>query len=83
MYPFGLLELFTILFISSKNIANKALKALQAGNNLIITTDFEESFNEIKTGLDNGEITEEDINKLVFKVIAWKYYKGLMIENDK
>lgn len=68
---------------ASKNIANKALKALQAGNNLIITTDFEESFNEIKTGLDNGEITEEDINKLVFKVIAWKYYKGLMIENDK
>lgn len=68
---------------ASKNIANKALKALKAGNNLIITTDYEESFNEIKTGLENGKITEEEINKLVFKVLAWKYYKGLIIENDK
>lgn len=68
---------------ASKNIGNKALKALKAGNDLIITTDYEESFNEIKSGLENGEITEEEINRLVFRVLAWKYYKGLIIENDK
>lgn len=68
---------------ASKNIGNKYVKALKAGNDLIITTDYKESFNEIKSGLENGEITEEDINKLAFRVLAWKYYKGLIIENDK
>lgn len=68
---------------ASKNIGNKYVKALKAGNDLIITTDYEESFNEIKLGLENGEITEEDINKLAFRVLAWKYYKGLIIENIK
>ncbi|MBE6159762.1 MAG: beta-hexosaminidase [Lactobacillales bacterium] len=61
------------------NISNKSLKALLAGNNLIITTDYKESFNEIKSAINNNELSEDTIDKLVFKVLAWKYYKGLFL----
>ena len=64
-------------------IADVAVFAVKAGNNLIITTDYEESFNSIKTAVNDGEITEEDIDELVFRTLAWKYYKGLMFNNVK
>ena len=64
-------------------IVDVAVFAVRAGNNLIITTNYEESFNSIKTAVKDGEITEDDIDKLVFKVLAWKYYKGLMFQNLK
>lgn len=64
-------------------IADVAVFAVKAGNNLIITTDYEESFNSIKEAVEDGEVTEEDIDELVFKVLAWKYYKGLMFNNLK
>lgn len=68
---------------ATSGIADASAFAVKAGNNLIITTDYEESFNSIKTALDDGEITEKDIDELVFKVLAWKYYKGLMFEKLK
>lgn len=61
------------------NIDDKAIKALLADNNLIITTNYEESFNEIKNAINNNELSEDTIDKLVFKVLAWKYYKGLFL----
>lgn len=61
------------------NIDNTTLKALLAGNNLIITTDYDESFNEIKSAINNNELSEDTIDKLAFKVLAWKYYKGLFL----
>ncbi len=60
------------------NISNKTYLSVKAKNNLIITSNYEESFNEIKTNLDNGKITEQEIDELVLKNIAWKYYKGLL-----
>lgn len=65
------------------SIDNSTVKALLAGNDLIITTDYEKSINEIKTALNNGTISEELINKEAFRVLAWKYYKGLMLNNYK
>ncbi len=64
-------------------IDNPTTKAILAGNDLIITTDYEKSINEIKTALKNGTIDEKTINKLAFRNLAWKYYKGLMFENEK
>ncbi len=66
-----------------KNINDPTVKALLAGNDLIITTDYEESFNEIKTAINDGDISEELINKTALKVLAWKYYKGLMFDMHK
>lgn len=62
-------------------IENKTLKALLAGNDLIITADYEESINEIKTAIKNKTIDENLINKSAFRILAWKYYKGLMFQN--
>lgn len=64
-------------------IADVSAFAVKAGNNLIITTDYEESFNSIKTAIEDGDITKQQIDKLAFKVLAWKYYKGIMFNNLK
>lgn len=61
-----------------KDIPNKSLKSLMAGNDLLITTNYLESIEEIKGGIDRGEITEEDLDKHVIRVLAWKYDKGLL-----
>ncbi len=64
-------------------IDNATVKALLAGNDLIITTDYEKSFNEIKEALNTKIIDETLIDKLAFRIVAWKYYKGLMFEINK
>lgn len=65
------------------NIDNKVVKAILAGNDLIITTDYEESIKQINNALEDGTITEALIDKLAFRALAWKYYKGLMFEYQK
>ena len=64
-------------------IENAPVKALLAGNDMLIVTDVKESFEKIKEGLANNNLNENLINKLTFKVLAWKYYKGLMYEYEK
>lgn len=63
------------------SINNATIKAILSGNDLIITTDYIESINEIKTAINDGTISEDLIDKLAFRVLAWKYYKGLMFIN--
>lgn len=63
------------------NIDNATIKAILSGNDLIITTDYKKSINEIKNALNLGLISENQINKLAFRVLAWKYYKGLMFDS--
>jgi beta-N-acetylhexosaminidase len=62
------------------NISNKVLKALTKGNDLIILSDYDEAFKEISNALINNSISEELIDYHVFRILAWKYYKGLMID---
>ncbi len=61
-----------------KNVANIGGKALAAGNDLIITSDVATTFGQIKTSLANGSVKEEALNRAVFRILAWKYYKGLL-----
>lgn len=68
---------------ATKSIDNKVTKALLAGNDLVIVTDYLESMNDIKSSIDDNTISEELIDKLAFRVLAWKYYKGLLFENRK
>jgi len=68
---------------ATSSIDSAHVKAVLAGNDLIITTDYAGAFNEIKSAVNNGTISENQIDRLVFRVLAWKYYKGLMIENNK
>ena len=62
----------------SKYVDNPNVEAVKAGNNLLITTDYKTSFNDIKEAYNNNEISEDEINEAVVKVLAWKYSLGLL-----
>lgn len=59
------------------NIENKYLKAVLAGNNILIVTDYKNAYNEILNAYKNKQISDTLIDYLVSKNIAWKYYKEL------
>ena len=66
-----------------KETENKTVLALLAGNDLLITSDYEESFQSIKKALNSKTLSEATINNAALRVLAWKYYKGLIIEQEK
>lgn len=68
---------------ATSKLNDRYVKSLLAGNNLLIVTDYQVAFNEIKEAVNNDSISEDYIDKLVFRVLAWKYYKGLLMENNK
>ena len=49
-----------------------ATLAINAGNDLIITSDFVNMYNEVLTAVNNGEISLEKINNSVRRILAWK-----------
>ena len=53
------------------------VKAIDAGNDLIIVTDYETAFNQIKDAVNNSTLSENTIDKSVLRILAWKYYKQL------
>lgn len=55
-----------------------AIKAIIAGNDLIITADYKQAIKSVKQGLANGKLKQEDIDKAVFKILSWKYAKKLL-----
>ena len=60
------------------NDKNATVKALQAGNDLIITTDYKASIDSVKNALKAGKLNQKTINQAVRRILAWKYYKGMM-----
>ena len=61
------------------NIEDVYIKAVNSGNNLIITSDYKTAINQVKSAVENGILTEEQIDALVVKTIEWKYYKNLLV----
>ena len=61
-------------------IDNAAVKAILAGNDLIISTDYKKDINSVKDAVKAGTIDEATIDKLTFRILAWKYYKGLITD---
>ena len=59
---------------------DSTLKALLAGNNLIITSNYQESYSEISKALQDNIIPEEYLDYLVLRNLAWKYSKNLISE---
>lgn len=68
---------------ATTSVSNRYVDALLAGNDLLIVTDYENAFKQIKNGIQNGVITEDYINKLVLRDLAWKYYKLLSFQESK
>ncbi len=53
---------------------NKAATlAINAGNDMIITSDFTEMYNEVLQSVKDGTIAEETLNKAIIRIMAWKY----------
>lgn len=55
-----------------------ATLAINAGNDMIITSDFMNMKEEIKKSVEDGTISEETLNTAVTRIIAWKYYSGIL-----
>ena len=56
-----------------------AVLAINAGNDMIITSDFETMFKEVLKAVNSGIIEQETINNAVRRIIAWKKHAyGLM-----
>jgi len=53
------------------------VKALLAGNDLLIVTDPTNSIDQIVNAVRDGKLDEKVVDKAALRVIAWKYYKGL------
>ncbi len=60
------------------NYENPEVLALNAGNDLLITSNYEKSFNNIKLGLENNLLNEELLDEIVLRILSWKYYKNLL-----
>ena len=60
------------------DISSPSVKALLSDNDLIITSDYQRSIQEIKKAIQEKEMSEELINKHALKVLSWKYYKNLL-----
>lgn len=54
-----------------------ATLAIQAGNDMIITSDFISMYKEVLSSIENGTLKEETINQAALRIIAWKYYSNL------
>ncbi len=55
-----------------------ATLAINAGNDMIITSDFINMYKEVLNSYQEGNITEETINRAVLRIIAWKYSSNLL-----
>ncbi len=69
--------------VTDQVTGSEVVKAILAGNDLLIVTDYAKSFKEIKDAINDGTLSESALDDMVFKVLAWKYYKGMMIDNTK
>ena len=58
--------------VKQYTLENKgATLAINAGNDMIITSDFENMFNEVLNNVKNDIISEETIDLAVRRIIAW------------
>ena len=54
------------------------IRALEAGNDLIIINDYGSGINEIKDAINNNSFDINILDKAVLRVLSWIYYKGLI-----
>ena len=57
---------------------SSAVYAVEAGNDMLISTNFESQFESIMAAIDEGRITEERINESVRRILTMKINMGLM-----
>ena len=55
-----------------------AVMAVQAGNDMIVTTDFQTQIPQVVEAVNNGTIDEAQIDQSVTRILQWKYDLGLL-----
>ena len=45
---------------------------------MIITSDFVTMYKEVLASVNDKKISTDTLNKAVIRIIAWKYYSGIM-----
>lgn len=57
---------------------SSAVMAVQAGNDMIVTTDFQTQIPQVVEAVNNGSIDEAQIDQSVTRILQWKYELGLL-----
>lgn len=52
-----------------------ALRAVLAGNNLLIVSDYKRAISELRTAIEQGRLNERWLEKSVARILAWKIYR--------
>ena len=52
--------------------------AIQAGCDLVLTTDFEKEISRVRLALENGELGESRLDESVTRILKWKLRLGLV-----
>ncbi|MXQ72930.1 beta-hexosaminidase [Clostridiaceae bacterium DONG20-135] len=58
-----------------------AIKAVQAGNDIILSTYFEVQIPAVVQAVQNGQISETDIDQSLIRILKWKYKLNLLTLN--
>ena len=58
--------------------ASPEVMAVLAGNDMLIVSDLEKSYNELLSAVSQGGISEDRLNESVLRILKWKYYLGLI-----
>ena len=61
---------------------SEAVLAVNAGNDILLTSDYYMHYDALMKAIKNGNITEEVVNKACRRIIAWKYKYLLLEEPD-
>ncbi len=66
------------------NKVSAAVLAVNSGNNVIITSEFQRHYKEVFEGVKNGDIDLKVLENAAMKVVAWKMAVGIMnVEKDE
>jgi beta-N-acetylhexosaminidase len=55
-----------------------AVKVVLAGNDMLMMTDFQEGYYSVLEAVKTGVIPQEQLSKAVFRILAWKYARGIL-----
>ena len=65
------------LAMAAAGVENAAVLAVQAGCDLLITSDYENQYAEVLAAVQNGEIAEDVVNAAAYRVLKWKQLLNL------
>lgn len=55
-----------------------SVKAVLAGNDLLILTDYRQGYDAVLAAVRAGTVSESTVDRAVFRILAWKYASGLL-----